>query len=263
MTALLGVILSIASIGASPPLIQGRGDPAPGLLVNRTVGTRPFDAPDPRRPTVVFIHGINPLPNVVRFGMAERLAEAIARRYGAGGFNVLDWDWNAATLPSLRHRACTDAAIEQGARLASALIGAGIEPNRVHLIGHSAGGLVAASAARRLAGDRGIRVAHVTLLDAASCTHDAIFRELAVAGSAERVENYWTLGLSAFGCKAGVPGVVDVRVDHQTPYTGVVIPSRSGHVRMVRWYIETVETSVSRTGFNTSALLARSVDPSP
>ena len=263
MTAFLGVILSLAATGGNPPLIEGRGDPAPGLLVNRTVGTRPFDAPDPSRPTIVFIHGINPLPGVVRFGMAERLAEAIARRYGADAFNVLDWDWNAATLPSLRHRTCTNAAVEQGRRLASALIGAGIAPGRVHLVGHSAGGLVAASAARTLAGETGARVAHVTFLDAARCTHDAIFRELAVVGSADRVENYWTLGLSAFGCKAGVPGVVDVRVDHQTPYSGVVIPSRSGHVRIVRWYIDTVEKPSSETGFNTSALLVRSIKLSP
>jgi pimeloyl-ACP methyl ester carboxylesterase len=257
MTALLGVILALSTAGAHPTLIEGRGDPARGLLVNRTIGTRPFDPPDPTRPTVVFIHGINPLPGIVRFSMAERLSEAIARRHGAGRFNILDWDWNAATLVGLRHRENTEAAIEQGRRLAFALIGAGIDLGRVHLVGHSAGGLVAASAARTIASYRGIRVAQVTLLEAASCTHHAIFRELAAAGTADRVENFWTPGPSAFGQVARVPGVIDVRVDHATPYSGVVIPSRSGHVGIVRWYVASVEGPERGTGFNTSLLLRR------
>ncbi len=259
MMASIGLLMALSLIGGHPALIESGGDPAPGLLVNRTVGTRPFDRPDPDRPTIVFIHGINPLPGVVHFTMAGHLSKAIARRYGPGTFNVLDWDWNAATFTSLRHRDNIDAAIDQGRRLAEALLLAGFDPAQVHLIGHSAGGLAAASAAQTIFRTRGIRVAQVTLLEPAGCTHDAIFEELQAVTSAGRVENYWTPGLSAFGRAADVPGVTDYRVDHPTPFTGTMIPSRSGHLCIVRWYIATAEAPASHSGFNTSVLLVREV----
>jgi len=257
MTATIGLILALSIAGGHPTLIARGGDPAPGLLVNCTIGTRPFDPPDPARPTVVFVHGLNPLPGVVHFTMAQRLAEAIARRHGPTAFNVLDWDWNAATLVSLRHRDNVTAAIAQGRRLAESLRLAGLDPGRLHLIGHSTGGIVAASASRTIARTHGILVAQVTFLEPAGFTHDTMFEELAAVSSSRRVENYWTPGPSAFGRATGVPGVIDVRVDNRTPLAGIFIPSRSGHIEIVRWYITTVENPVYASGFNRSLLLVR------
>ena len=100
-----------------PPLIQFGADPSRGILVNRTVGRRPFDPPDVARPTLIFVHGFNPTPHVVHFTMTDRLAEAVSRRFGAG-LNVLGWDWNAATLVSCNRETNREETIHQGHRLA-------------------------------------------------------------------------------------------------------------------------------------------------
>src|SRR4051794_16448206 len=129
------------------PLVVGGGDPARGVLVNHTPGVPPFAPPDPSRPTIVFVHGFNPMPRTVHFAMAECLADALAKRPNAPAFNLLAWDWNAATFEGLSVRRNVDASVQQGHRLASALMAAGLPPSRIHLIGHSAGSLVATSAA--------------------------------------------------------------------------------------------------------------------
>ena len=254
MTATVCLVLaSVLALGADPPdptLIRRGGDPARGLLVNRTPGFRPFDPPDPARPSVVFIHGFNPVPGMVHFEMATRLAESLARRGTV--CNVLEWDWNAATFDSLRPRVNSDKSVEQGRILAQALQRSGIDPGRTHLIGQSAGGMVATSAAYVFAVHWGRPVAQITLLDPATYYHTVIFQQLRAGSLAPLVENYWTSSPSAFGREVRLPGVQDHHVDGRSFYLGVVNPARSDHLFVVNWYLTTVENRSTGQGFNTN-----------
>ena len=188
--ALAVVLISTAMItagGREAPLIRAGGDPARGLLVNCTPGSRPFDPPDPTRPTLVFVHGFNPLPQVVHFAMTERVAESLARRTNQP-FNVLGWDWNSATTIDPR------ASVHQGHALAWALWQAGVDPSRTHLIGHSAGSIVATSAAHFFARRLGRPAAQLTLLDPAAFYHSLLFDRLEAGTLCPIVENYWSPG---------------------------------------------------------------------
>lgn len=251
--------LTAAVLCAGAPdtrLIRGGGDPARGVLVNHTIGARPFDPPDRSLPTVVFVHGFNPMPRVVRFSMADRFAESFHRR-GGPPFNLLGWDWNAATFDNISPKANAEAAVRQGQALASALWFGAIDPGRTHLIGHSAGGMVVTSAARDLALGRGRPVAQLTLLDPATLYHSVIFERLAAGSLSPRVENFWSPGPSAFGREVALPGVQNIRVDGPASYAGLLCPLRSDHLFIVRWYLDTVADGRRPWGFNTSVLASR------
>jgi len=253
MTTFAAVLAAAALIAGGPRqgLIVRGGDPARGLLVNVTSGARPFDPPDPWRPTVVFVHGFNPAPGIVHFRMAERLGASIARRGGPPS-NVLGWDWNAATFDSLRPDVNAENAVRQGHALAAALLASGVDPSRTHLIGHSAGGMVATSAAWVFAARHGRPPAQLTLLDPATFYHEVIFERLSAGALAPLVENYWSPGPSAYGNEVRLPGVRDVRVDGRAPFSGVVCPLRSDHISLVTWYLSTVEDPSRPMGYNTS-----------
>lgn len=257
MISAVAVLLTAASVvtgdGRQPTLIVKGGDPARGLLVNHSLGRRPFDPPNPALPTIVFVHGINPTPRLVHFTMAERVAESLARR-GAPPCNVLGWDWNAATVESLRASPNTEAAVRQGPMLAGTLWAAGVDPARTHLIGHSSGGLVATSAARVFARGLGRPVAHLTLLEPAAFYHSILFERLEAGSLAPVVENYWSPGPSAYGREVRSPGVWNVRIDGPASYVGVVNPLRSDHLYVVRWYLETIERPGHPWGFNRSVV---------
>jgi pimeloyl-ACP methyl ester carboxylesterase len=258
ISAIAVLITAAATLTAEPRqavLLRRGGDPARGLLVNHSPGRRPFDPPDPRLPTVVFIHGINPLPRVVHFTMAERVAESLERR-GGPPFNVLGWDWNAATVESLRAAPNSEAAVRQGPALAWALWRTGIDPARTHLIGHSSGAMVATSAARTFVTNFGRPVAHLTLLEPATYYHEIIFERLGAGSLAPVVENYWAPGPSAYGQEVTLPGVRNYRIEGPASFVGVVCPLRSDHIHIVRWYLETIERPGLPHGFNQSRLLA-------
>lgn len=252
MTALVLFLAAMTVIGGhgDGPLLRFGGDASPGLLVNLSPGSRPFDPPDRSRPTVVFVHGFNPTPHTVHFTMAERLAEAVARRGSA--LNVLAWSWNGATYVNLNARVNAENNLSHGRMLAAALWRSGLPSSRTHVIGHSAGAIVAASAARTLAIDYGHPLAQLTLLDPAAYYHDVIFDRLAAGASAARVENYWAPAPSGYGRAVPHPGVRNVRVDGQTPWLGLVHPIRSAHLDVVRWYLATVEDRAAAIGFNAS-----------
>ncbi len=241
--------------GREAPLVIRGGNPARGILVNLSTGLRPFDPPDPALPSLVFVHGFNPLPHVVHFGMSERVAESLARRGGLA-CNVLAWDWNAATFESLHPGVNSEVAVHQGHALAHALWRAGVDPARTHLIGHSAGGMVATSAAWVFARRFGRPAAQLTLLDPAAFYHTIVFDRLQAGLLCPVVENYWLPGPSAYGRESATPGVRNYRIVGPASYAGVVRPLRSDHIFIVRWYLGTIEDPRRSAGFNTSALLA-------
>jgi pimeloyl-ACP methyl ester carboxylesterase len=244
-------VMSVAGHHDRPCLFRLGGDPSPGLLVNLTPGTRPFDPPDPARPSVVFVHGFNPAPRAIHFTMAEALAEALARR-GGPPVNVLAWQWNAATIVGLNMRANQENDVEQGHRLAHSLRSGDLSPGRIHLIAQSSGCIVAASAARVLRDGTGQPVGQLTLLDPATHYHDLVFRRLGAGSSALRVENYWASGPSGFGSAVACGGVVNDRIDGPTGVLGVVSLARSAHLNVVSWYIGTVLDRSRPGGFNAS-----------
>jgi pimeloyl-ACP methyl ester carboxylesterase len=250
------IVAVAAAWGERPALVRLGGDPAPGLLVNVSTGARPFDPPSPQRPSVVFIHGVNPLPRLARFTIAERLAEAHASRSGPP-VNVLAWDWNAATLPGLRVRDNQASHVEQGRRLAAALAAAGLAPESTHLIGHSSGAIVAASAARAVRDGGGRAVARVTLLDPAVLYHDLVFDRLAVGDASPHVENVWADGPGGFGRHVDRRGVVNRRTPIDAPPSGAVVLTRSAHWRLVHWYLDAVSDPRSPSGFSVGASPAR------
>ena len=250
LTVLLSSLLLMADREPRPVMIKFGSDPARGLLINRTVGTRPFDPFDRSRPTVVFVAGFNPAPRIVHFEMALRLAESLARRGTV--CNVAEWDWNAATCDSWNPWVNSINSVAQGRRLAAALVQNGLELGRIHLIGHSAGGMVATSAAHALVTSQGRSVAQLTLLDPATFYHSVIFQQLQAGTLAPLVENYWTASPSAYGKEVRLAGVRDFHVTGHSYYYGVIRPIRSDHVSIVIWYLATVEHSEKTEGFNSN-----------
>ena len=141
-------------------IVELGGDPAG--IGQRDAGARPFDPPDPARPTLVIVHGIN-FAWASHLPMAQRLGEAIARR-GGPPLNVLGWDWNGDTLVGLSPAANDEHAVRHGRRFSRALLDRGLAPGRLHLIGQSSGAIVVASAARELRQATGQSVAQVHAL---------------------------------------------------------------------------------------------------
>jgi pimeloyl-ACP methyl ester carboxylesterase len=252
---LIAVAASIVGADERPRFLQFGADPAQGVLVNLTAGAHPGAPAVPGRPTVVFIHGFNPLPRTVHFTMAEQFAGALGRRVGAA-FNVFGWNWNAATFVSLDPRENAHSAAAQGRALAAALRHAGAAPALTHLIGHSSGSIVAASAAQTFAFEYGQSVTQLTLLEPAAGYHPLVFERLAAGSSARRVENYWSPDASAYGRAVDAPGVQNIRINGPQPLLGIVRPRRSTHIYVVEWYISTIHDPSFPSGFNRSLLLA-------
>jgi pimeloyl-ACP methyl ester carboxylesterase len=251
---LLALATSVVGDDARRPFLVFGGDPARGVLVNLSAGARPGDPAVADRPTVVFIHGFNPMPRTVHFTMSEQVAAAVVRRHGPA-LNVFGWNWNAATFVSLVPRANGDSARAQGRALATALWHAGALPARTHLIGHSSGTIVAAAAARTLAFEYGRPVAHLTLLEPAAGYHDVVFGQLAAGTLARRVENYWSPDLRAYGREAVYHNVQNIRVNRQPSSGGPILPRRSSHMYVVEWYIATIDDPSYPVGFNRSLVL--------
>ena len=255
ISLILTTVLSLSTIGPRPVLIVRGSDSARGVLINRTPGFRPFDPPDRSRPTVVFIHGFNPAPLLVHFEMGLRFSESLARRGMV--CNSMEWDWNAATCDSLIPRINSFNSVEQGRMLACQLNCVGIDPARVHLIGHSAGARVATSAASVVASEYGRPVAQLTLLDPATYYHSVIFKQLKAGSLAPLVENYWTSSPSGFGKEVHLSGVRDYQVNGRSYYIGVFLPIRSDHLFVVSWYLASIEDASTATGFNTNQWIGK------
>ena len=145
----------------------------------------------------------------------------------------------------------------QGRLLAAQLARAGLDPGRTHLIGHSAGGMVVTAAASICAAEWGRPVAQLTLLDPATYYHSVIFRRApsGLAGPARgelldgQPQRLWQRGPP--------PGVLDYHVTGRAFYLGVVFPTRSDHVSIVLWYLETIADPARPGGFNTNRWIER------
>jgi hypothetical protein len=248
---LLALVAHLAGPGPSDRLMAWGRDPSRGVLVNLTVGSGPADPVDPRRPTVVVVHGLNPFSTVLRFEMAERYAEEIGRAWGPS-VTVLAWDWNAAATPRLRPGAGIREALDQGAALAGALLGTGLDPARMHLIGQSSGSVIVAAAARGLAGATGRPVDRLTLLDPVGAQHEVIFGQLAAATAALRVEHIWATGPSGFGRASGYPGVIERSLDGPGGAFGLLRPMHTDHFYAVRWHIGRLRIEEPAPAFETS-----------
>lgn len=232
-------VLVLLALGHEPePQLSAWGcDPSRGVLVNYTPDAAlTGGAIAPGRPTLVVVHGLNPLHPLVHFTVAERYAEAIAARHGSS-VNVLGWDWNADTMRGIGARALQAHAVAHGRALGAALLAQGIDPSRVHLIGESAGAIVATSAARVLRDATGQPLACLTLLDPVTHEHSLLFEQLCATSTASRVENFWAPGISGFGGPAPYEGVANVEVPGPLGWRGLVHPFRSDHLNTTRWHI--------------------------
>lgn len=233
-------LAALTGIALGGPLRGGRQAHAPapsypgqgqGVLV-------PYNY-NPGAPTVVVVHGINLFPRLKRNTLAEQAARAAAQH--GGHVNVVGWDWNNATYAmGLRPRKLIANARVQGDKLAAALQQAGIDPQNTHLVGHSLGTVVAAQAARSLAGG-GTRVAGLTLLDVPARWHGTVYGQIGAATAADQVENIWAPGLTGLGRPANIPGVAD-RCSGTSP-GGVFAslrPGNSNHCHCANEYVKNI-----------------------
>lgn len=230
-----------------------------GRLLNLSADAVSTDAPfEPARATMVVTHGFNPFAWAGQWTLMQGYALAVHERF-ASRFNVAGWDWNAATLVSFDTTMNAANAVEQGERLADALRAADVEPARTHMIAHSLGCVLAASAAKRLheSAPSGARLRQVTFLDAVAQQHALIFDQLDAAAHADRVENYWAAAPGGFGQPAADPSVFNERfVSGATLLGGRFDPTQLDHVRILSWYLETIRSTVADSGFARSLLLA-------
>ncbi len=236
----LATLLAVSILTQQRPdlsanLVSWGRDVAPGILVNLTAGSRPFDPINPALPSVVVVHGLNPYHPVLHFSVAERYAESIGRRYGAG-VNVLSWDWNAATLPSFRPTPIRQNAVAQGYSLGNALLQAGLAPENVHLIGQSSGCVTVTAAARFLTHHTGRRAGRLTVLDPSVSEHPLIFEQLAASTTATVVEHIWVPGASGFSRPVNLAGVTDLSVAGPRGVRGLLNPFHLDHLYAVGWH---------------------------
>lgn len=236
LAALTILLAGPPAVGRDLPLAAFGPSRGRGMLVNETVGAGKFAAVDPSRPTVVLVHGLNPFHPWVHFNYGGAYARTVASRTIFGP-NVLAWDWNAATLPGFRLNTLDRNAMTQGLALAEALRRAGVDPGRLHLVGHSHGGIVAATAARVLSDGTGRPVARLTLLDPIRAHHPILFGQLRATTAAARVDHLWADGHSGFGGEARYPGVANRRLPPRLGVLGFFRPLHVDHLNAMRTFV--------------------------
>lgn len=242
--------LSAAGCGLNSAVLQRGAVDRTGVLLNYSCGAAMCDPIDPAKPTIVFTHGWNPLPNRIRATFGPAAAAALKARCG-DSHNLLSWDWNGVRVSPLGDGPVREGR-RQGRMLAAALHSRGVDPCRTQMVGHSLGTIVVAQAAACLQ-ELG-PFAQLTLLDAPTAFHDEVFHELAATRHAAIVENYWSPGPSGYGGHVRVPGVRNYVVRGETPLRGVVDLSMSNHVYVMLWYYHTIRCPAMPHGFQSSVL---------
>ena len=236
--------------GLSSPLLQRGGNGRYGVLLNYSCGAHRCDPIDPSKPTIVFTHGWNPLPNKIHVTFGQASSQAIRCQYG-DACNLLSWDWSAVRVSPFRNQPIRTGR-DQGKKMAAALRVRGVDPSRTQVIAHSLGSVVAAQAACCLS-DLG-SMAQLTLLDPPEDMHDEIFCRLGAATHAEIVENYWAPGISGFGGHVSTAGVQNYIVRGTTPVRGIIDLSISNHMHVMQWYYQTICCPSISCGFQQSIL---------
>ena len=231
---------SLASAGLAGGIIGPRlGDIAAGstgrafLRINRG---EPFEGFDPNRPTIVLAHGWQPFP-AVSYGdtptLFNELSDGFRARLGAS-VNIVEFHWEAAYTPIFFIAGVT--AEVTGPRLA-AEVAAVLPPaygHPIHLIGHSHGTVVNATALDSLKAT-GIQVTQVTMLDApsrfgreesdqAGGYGAEFFNPIYDRSNVPYVDNHFGTGVLAFG--APIPGAYNL------PYPA------ANHFNIARHYID-------------------------
>lgn len=251
LVVLLLLAGTASGCGLNTAVLQKGGNGRKGVLLNYSCNAHHCDAIDPEKPTIVFTHGWNPLPEKIHttFGCAS--AQAVKCRCG-DSYNLLSWDWNAVRVSPFNDEPIRIGRC-QGRMMASALRARGIDPSRTQIVAHSLGTLVAAQAARCLS-DLG-PTAQLTLLDPPESLHEELFCKQGATRHACLVENYWSPGISGYGDHVCYRGVRNYVVKGPTPIRGIVDLSISNHVYVMRWYYKTIRCPSIPCGFQKSVLL--------
>ena len=250
---MLLVICSLATgCGLNTAVLQRGGNGRQGVLLNYSCGAHPCDAIDPTKPTIVMVHGWNPLPNRIRTTFGCSGANAIKCRCG-DSYNLLSWDWNGVRVSPFRNEPIRIGKC-QGRMMAAALRRRGIDPCRTQIIAHSLGTVAATQAAVCLS-DLG-PVRQLTMLDPPEMFHDEIFCCLGATRHACVVENYWSTGLSGFGAHVDCRGVCNYKLDGPAPIRGILDLSVSNHVYVMLWYYHTMRCPSMPCGFQNSCFLS-------
>ncbi len=220
-----------------------------GRLLNLSAdASDPTDPIDTQRPTIIITHGSNPYSVIGQWTLMQAYADAINGRFG-DRFNILSWDWNAATLATPITVPNAENAVEQGRLLAQAALDVGVDPARTKLIAHSLGCVLAASTARAMFESGGSPLAVLTFLDAAEFQHAYIFP--LADGAVTRIENFWAPAPGGMGSPVQLSNIHNVKFDGGfSAMLPPIDPSQSSHVLMVTWYLESINDPNSESGFN-------------
>lgn len=220
--------------------------PREAVLLNLSADAGGVDDPfEPGRPTVAIAHGLNPLPEILRYSYLEDYAAAITARLGTA-VNIAAFDYNGEALVSLDPTVNLAHAMALGRQMGRELAARGVtDGGQVQLIGHSMGAFVVTLAASELGG-----VGQITLIDPAATDTAVLVADYGLLDVADEVENYWTDAFGGFGAELEGQNVFNYRVDaRELPVAVTWEPLHWAHMSMVLWYEQTIGQEDAEVGF--------------
>ena len=193
--------------------------------------------PNPNKPSIILVHGRQ--DNYENWPKQMELSLANTNRIEESNYNILAWDWkDAANYPlngwGLNYLQSN--ALMQGSKLSTELINSNLTNNDIHLIGHSAGGILineTAATLRRLGFDK---VEQLTFLDPLDPV-DTLDGSNAIWS-----DNYYSY-LIDYTWPPTTPLGSPIK-NANNEYLG-----RNSHEYPVEWYINTVEDDSILDGF--------------
>ena len=222
------------------------GAPTEPVLLNLSADAQaPQDAFDPARPTVVIVHGLNPLPGLLRYVYMHHYAAAMTARLGAG-VNIAVFQYDGQSMVSLDAPTNIANALALGQRLGDELTERGLTDGQsVQMIGYSLGAFVITTAARQMGG-----VGQITLLDTWLADVLLLVHEHDLLAAADEVEYYWSDAFGGFGGPLTGDNVFSYRVNQRDFSVTVpvdVLPW--AHFAILFWYEDTILDEQSAVGF--------------
>ena len=233
--ALLTVFPTHVAAQRVSPVVAVRGTAPRGC---RLINMSHASDVDPSLPTYVITHGWNPLPNRVRLTTPEAYAAKIRSRC-KGKANVLAYQWDSRGQGSPKANVAN--AICAGKFLGRELIRLGVDPRRLHMIGHSMGSIVIASASNYIYAETGACTQCLTLIDGPVRKLSMILRNLDSTTCARRIINIWAVGLSGLGAPIDNPRIENIRAPTRRSHRRCrhwLDPARNNHVDVLLWYYE-------------------------